>query len=97
MRLYKPIELNFTDKPLILTSQLLLDFDFLNQVIVRDLNQTNAFERKLASTMLNLMVMGKRFVVADFQSNEPKLRFKYEVYYEFQAQHSIFLQGSNTI
>lgn len=39
--LYKPIELKFRDKQLILTPQLLLDFNFLNQaVIIRDPDQT---------------------------------------------------------
>lgn len=46
------------------TPQFLLDFGFFNQVIVQDPNQTIVFGRKLASTMLNLMSIGKQFVVA---------------------------------
>lgn len=65
--------------------QLLLDYGFLNQVIVWDLDQTNAFARKLASTMLKLMAMRKRFVVAYIQSKALEWRFKEEVYYAFQA------------
>lgn len=62
--LYKPIELKFRDKPLILYSQLLLDFGFLYQVIIRDPNHIDAIGRKLASTILSLTTMEKRFVVA---------------------------------
>lgn len=54
LRLYKPIELNFRDKPLIFTPQLLLDHGLFNYAIVQDPNQIDAFERKLASAMLNL-------------------------------------------
>ena len=59
MGLYQPIELKFRDNSLILTPQLLLDYDFLNPVIVRDLDQTYAFGRRLASTIFNLLAMGK--------------------------------------
>lgn len=85
MGLYKLIKLKFINKPLILTPQFLLDYSFLNQVIVWDPDQTNAFGRKLESTMLKLMAMGKRFVVAYIQSKALEWRFKEEVYYAFQA------------
>lgn len=62
MGLPKQIEQKFRDKPLILTLQLLLDFGSL-QVIVWDPNKKYALGRKLASIMLKLMAMRKRFIV----------------------------------
>lgn len=65
--LYKPIKQKFRDKPLILTSQLLLDFDFLNYFIIQNPDQISPLARKLASTMLNLMAIRKWFMVAYVQ------------------------------
>lgn len=47
--------------------------------------------------MFNLMAMEKQFMVAYIQSKAREQRFKVEVCYQFQAQYSIFLKGSNTM
>lgn len=61
LQYYKPINLFFKNEELILTSNLLLDYGLVHQIVCLDLNQIVNFGKKIALGLIQGIKMNKRF------------------------------------